>query len=166
MDMVSDYLSAHPFFKDFSDAQIKRIAEGTTQMQFMPGQYIFREEEDATAFYLIVSGLVSLEVNVPRRGPVTIERIDRGDVLGWSWLFPPHRWHFDARATEEIRALRINGEFLRKIMEEDRDLGFKIMQRIALIIEHRLQATRLKLMEVYEIYKDPALFRSKWQPND
>jgi len=164
MNAVFRLLKNHPFFKEFSDAQLQRIGEGATLVNFNPGQYIFREGEDADQFYLILGGLVSLEVQVPKRGSVTIERIDAGDVLGWSWLYPPHRWHFDAHAQEEIRAIMIDGEFLRNMIEEDREIGFKIMKQIAMIMEHRLQSTRIKLMEVYDIYKDPSLRRpSNWQ---
>ncbi len=164
MKAVLQLLQEHPFFKEFSENQLQSLAEGATLVNFDPGQYIFREGEDANQFFLILSGLVSLEVQVPKRGAVTIERIDAGDVLGWSWLYPPHRWHFDAHAQEEIRALMIDGVFLRKMIEENREIGFKIMKQIAMIMEHRLQATRIKLMEVYDIYKDPSLRRpSKWQ---
>ncbi|MEZ4765528.1 MAG: hypothetical protein R3C26_20805 [Calditrichia bacterium] len=70
-------------------------------------------------------------------------------------LYSPHRWHFDARAEEEITALNIDGKFLLKMIEEDHEIGFNVMRRIAMVMEHRLQSTRLKLMQVYDIYKEP-----------
>ena len=160
---VKEVLSKHPFFKEFNDSQLNRIAEGSSFIQFNAGQFIFKEGEDAHQFYLILNGMVSLEVHVPNRGPVNIERIDAQDVLGWSWLYPPHRWHFDARAEEEITALNIDGKFLLKMIEEDHEIGFNVIRRIAMVMEHRLQSTRLKLMQVYDIYKEPVLERQKWQ---
>ncbi len=104
---------------------------------------------------MVQKGIVSLEVYVAKVGPVTVETIGTGDVLGWSWLYPPHRWHFDARAVELTHALVLNGKILRNQIEKDHELGFQLMKRISRIVEDRLQATRLKLMEVYNIYKAP-----------
>ncbi len=148
-------LREHPFFSDFPESYLEKIAEWTSLTTFNPGQYIFREGEDADQFFLIQKGIVSLEVYVSKVGPVTVETIGAGDVLGWSWLYTPHHWHFDARAVELTHALVLNGKILRNQIEQDHELGFQVMKRISRIVENRLQATRLKLMEVYNIYKEP-----------
>lgn len=149
-------LKEHPFFADFPETYLEKIANWTSFSTFNPGQYIFREGEDADLFYLLQKGIVSLEVYVPKCGPVTIETISSGEVLGWSWLYTPHRWHFDARAVELTHTLVLNGKTLRNQIEEDHELGFHFMKRISRIVESRLQATRVKLMEVYNIYQEPS----------
>jgi CRP-like cAMP-binding protein len=73
-------------------------------------------------------------------------------VLGWSWLFPPYRWHFDARALELTRAIALDGKCLREKCEEDHDLGYELVKRVAQIIMERLQATRLQLLDVYGVH--------------
>jgi CRP-like cAMP-binding protein len=72
-----------------------------------------------------------------------------GEVLGWSWLIPPYHWKFDARAIEQTRALALDGKCLRTKCEEDHDLGYELLKRFAQIMEERLQATRLQLLDVY-----------------
>jgi CRP/FNR family transcriptional regulator, cyclic AMP receptor protein len=86
---------------------------------------------------------------VPARGPVTIETIDAGEVLGWSWLFPPYRWHFDARALTVVRATVFDGACLRQKCETDSDLGYRLMARFAQVLIERLQWTRIRLLDVY-----------------
>jgi CRP-like cAMP-binding protein len=94
---------------------------------------------------------VALQVFVPQRGPITVETVAAGEVLGWSWLFPPYRWHFDAQALELVRAIAFDGQCLRNKCAEDHDLGYALMQRFAQIMLQRLQATRLQLLDVYGV---------------
>lgn len=118
-------------------------------VRFEAGQYIFREGEEAKTFYLLRHGRVALEMAVPGRGSLTIQTIREGDVLGWAWLFPPHRWHFDARAVELVRAIAMDGQCLRDKCEQDHSLGYELVKRFAQVIVERLQATRLQLLDVY-----------------
>jgi hypothetical protein len=90
-----------------------------------------------------------VETHIPQKGPVVIRSREEGEVLGWSWLVPPYRWHFDARAVELTRAIALDGKCLREKCETDHDLGYEVMKRFALIIAERLEATRLQLMDIY-----------------
>jgi len=119
-------------------------------VRFEAGEYIFREGEDANQFYIIRHGKVALELFTPERGVLTIQTLGAGDVLGWSWLFPPYRWRFDARALELTRAIALDGTCLRNKCDEDHNLGYELVKRFAQIIIERLQATRLQLLDVYD----------------
>ncbi len=79
------------------------------------------------------------------------QTVAEGDVLGWSWLFPPYRWVFDAQALELTRALVFDGTCLRGKCEDDHNLGYELMKRFAHVVVQRLQATRLQLLDVYGI---------------
>ncbi len=149
METLQPILAAHPFFKDLKPEHLQVLVGCASNARFDAGQYIFKEGEEAKTFYLIRHGKVALEMDVPARGAVTVQTIAEGDVLGWGWLFPPYRWHFDARATELTRAIALDGECLRDKCEEDSALGYELVKRFAQIIERRLQATRLQLMDVY-----------------
>jgi CRP/FNR family cyclic AMP-dependent transcriptional regulator len=92
-----------------------------------------------------------LEAFAAQRGPITIETIEAGEVLGWSWLFPPYRWHFSARVVEPTRAIALDGVCLRSKGEADHDLGYELVKRVAQIMMQRLQATRLQLLDVYGV---------------
>ena len=86
---------------------------------------------------------------MPGRGPLTIETIEAGDVVGWSWLFPPHAWHFDARAVAPVRAIEVDGACLRAKCEKDPVLGYDLMSRFSAVLLERLNATRFRLANLY-----------------
>ena len=107
------------------------------------------ENEQANTFFALRHGTVALETYVPQRGAVTIETLHGGDILGWSWLFPPYRTMFDARALGVVRTIAFDAACLRGKCEQDAQLGYTLMQRFAEVMVERLQATRLRLLDVY-----------------
>ncbi len=149
MQTLEPILAAHPFFADLSPGHLQVLVGCASNVRFEAGQYIFKEGEEANSFYLIRHGKVALEIPAAARGTVTLQTIGEDDVLGWSWLFPPYRWHFDAKALELTRTIALDGKCLRDKCEEDHDLGYELVKRFAQIIEQRLQATRLQLLDVY-----------------
>ena len=149
MQTLAALLAEHPFFRGLDPQYLDLIAGCGANVRFQPGEYVFREGEPADTFYLLRHGKVALEVHLPERGPVTIQTLAGGEVLGWSWLFPPYRWVFDARAVELTRAVAMDGACLRRKAEEDLRLGYELMRRFAQIIVERLQATRLQLLDLY-----------------
>jgi CRP-like cAMP-binding protein len=152
MQNLEPFLAEHPFFKDLDRRYLELIVGCASNVRFDAGDFIFREGEEADRFYIIRHGKVALEVFAPGRGSITVQTIGEGDVLGWSWLFPPYRWHFDARALELTRAIALDGKCLREKCEEDHDLGYELVKRVAQIIMERLQATRLQLLDVYGVH--------------
>ena len=116
--------------------------------QFAPGEWIFREGDPANRFYLILRGKVSVESYAMNRGSTPIQTVEEGDVLGWSWLFPPYYWHFDARAVEATEAVFFYGTPLRSECEEDHDLGYELVKRMAEVMMRRLQATRRHMLDL------------------
>jgi CRP-like cAMP-binding protein len=148
MQKIEEILAGHRFFKDLGPDELELIAGCATNVQFRPGEFIFREGEPANHFYVIREGKVTVETFVPGRGPITLQTIVPGDVIGWSWLFPPYKWNFDARVLEVTRATAFDGKCLRAKCDDDHDLGYILMQRFAHIIMDRLQATRIQLLEL------------------
>jgi CRP/FNR family transcriptional regulator, cyclic AMP receptor protein len=138
-----------PLFEDLDDEALALIAGCGQNVHFAESEYIFRDGEAADSFFLIRHGIVALEAFVPARGPVVIETLEPGEVLGWSWLFPPYRWHFDARVVEPVRATAFDGVCLRGKCDDDPRLGYRLMGRFAQIAIGRLQSTRLRLLDVY-----------------
>jgi CRP-like cAMP-binding protein len=129
--------------------QIDRVLGCGSEAQFASGAFIFHEGEDADQFFIIEQGMVALEVFIPGRGAQTISTLHAGEVLGWSWLFPPYRWHFDAQTLEPTRLLAFNAPCLRGVCETDYEIGYPLVRRFAEIITQRLQATRLQLVDMY-----------------
>ena len=143
---IEQRLAAHPFLKGMSPHHVELLALSAMQTEFDGGQVIFRAREAANGFYLIESGTVVLEESVLDREPVVIDVVSAGEPLGWSWLFPPYLWHFDARATELTSAICLSGIFLRQRRDEDLQLSHELFQRTSEIMMRRLQTARKKLV--------------------
>ena len=97
MQTIADYLPQHPFFTGLPEPVVALVAGCAVNVHFRPGQHLFHEGEPADTFYVIRHGRVSLEVRAPAGSPVVVDSAHAEDVVGWSWLVPPHRWLFDAR---------------------------------------------------------------------
>lgn len=145
---VEELLVESRLFADLPEEHLATIA-GCASIAHFEDDYVFREGGDADTFYVIRSGRVALETHVPGRGPTPLMTLDTEDVLGWSWLFPPYRWHFDARAVGHVRAIAIDGACLRQKSSDDHDLGYVLLRKFAEVIVSRLQATRMQLLDVY-----------------
>lgn len=149
MQTLEPILAEHPFFKGLKPEYLQLITGCASNVRLSTGSYIFHEGEEASQFYLIRKGKVALEIFAAQYGPITIETIEAGEVLGWSWIFPPYRWHFSGRVSEPIRAIVLDGECLRAKGEADHDLGYELMKRVAQIMMERLNATRIRLLDIY-----------------
>ncbi len=142
-------LRDHPFFRDLDDPYIQFIAGCGRNVVFEPGSYLFREGEEANQLFILRRGRVALEILVPGRGPVVIDAPEEGEVLGFSWIFPPYRWRFDGRALEQVRAVALDAVCLRAKCDGDPKLGYELMKRCASILIRRLQSSRLRVIDMY-----------------
>jgi CRP-like cAMP-binding protein len=139
----------HRFFAGFEESFLRLVVGCARNVRFEAGQYLFREGEPADQFYLLRHGRVALELSAPGRGRVTFQTLGENEILGVSWLIPPYRWTYDARAIELIRAISIDAACLRAKCEADHDLGYEMMKRFMPVLIQRLQATRLQILDVY-----------------
>jgi CRP/FNR family cyclic AMP-dependent transcriptional regulator len=149
MKTLDQILAEHPFFRGLGTEHLKFIAGCGHNVHFRAGQQIFREGDSADLFYVVHHGTALVEINVPGRGPVTVQTITEGEILGWSWLFPPYRWRFDALARDEISATVFDGACLRKKCDSDPVLGYELMKRLSEIVSTRLLSTLLQSLDVY-----------------
>jgi len=136
----------HPFLAGMSLAHLRMLVDAAQETQFAAGACIFREGERANHFYLIEAGRVRLQTHSGGH-PVPIATVGAGEVLGWSWLFPPYCWHFDAWAEENTRAVMLEATQLRDFCETDNALGYELMKRMSKVLMQRLQSARLKLAQ-------------------
>jgi CRP/FNR family cyclic AMP-dependent transcriptional regulator len=150
MEDLSRILRSHPFLQDLDEEYLNQIVGCASNVVFHEDQSIFKEGDEAEKFYLIRNGKVALEFNGRDKGRIRILTIGPGQILGWSWIISPYRWHFDAHAIEEVRAIALDGECLRNKCEQDPNLGYEMLKRFAHILEMRLNATRMQLLDVYK----------------
>lgn len=151
METIERFLKEHKFFSGLEAPYLTLITGCASNVRFDPGAYVFREGQEADRFYLVRQGRVALEICPPHRPPVIVETLEGGDILGWSWLVPPHFWRLDARALESVRAIALDGACLRRKCEENHDLGYELLKRFALIMEQRVQSLRVQLVDVYAV---------------
>lgn len=135
----------HPFLAALAPAQAEALSLLSTPVRFGPGESILRQREAADGFYLIETGEVSLEYELPGRETVLIQRIGPGELLGLSWLFEPYRWEFSAVAVRDVTARFLRAADVRQQCERDPKLGYILMEAVARVLTERLQATRHKL---------------------
>jgi CRP-like cAMP-binding protein len=152
MKTLEAMLAEHPFFLELDPGHLHLIVHRASEDTFGEQEYIFSEGEKAGKFYAILKGKVVLEAFAAQRGQIPIETLAGGEVLGWSWLFPPYRWQFSARVVEPTQVIVMDGVYLRDKAEEDHDLGYELEKRMAQVIIQRLQATRRQLLDVYGSY--------------
>ena len=146
---LAPLLAEHPFFRGMEERHLALLSGCASNVRFAADDVIFREGEAAERFYLLRSGRAAIELAVPARGHVVLQTLEAGDVVGWSWLFPPYRWTFDARAVDATRAFAFDGVCLRGKCDDDPRLGYELMRRFSRVVIDRLQATRLQLLDVY-----------------
>ena len=140
----------HPFLTGMCESHLRMLADHATHVQFPAGTRVFHEGDHAEHFYLIQRGKVGLQAHSAGHA-VPIQSIGSGEVLGWSWLFPPYCWHFDAVAEEDTDAISFPAARLRADCETDKTYGYALMKQVAELLIHRLQATRLKLVQAHKI---------------
>ena len=149
MESLAKVLKEHPFLKGMEERYIDLITGCASNVVFKKDEFIFREGDEANQFYFIRHGKIIIETYIPERGPMAIQTREEGDVTGWSWLVPPYRWHFDARAVELTRAIALDGKCLRGKLQDDHELGYELMRRFTIIMAERLEATRIQLLDMY-----------------
>jgi CRP/FNR family cyclic AMP-dependent transcriptional regulator len=139
-------LSAHPFLHGMPADQLGVLAAAARDVKFSAGHRLFEDGSNATRFWLIQSGHVSLDLHIPGEGPVVIETIGMGELLGWSWLFPPYKWAFGAVAATAVEAFEFDAPAVRECCAAEPGLGYELNQRITRVLAKRLQATRIRMI--------------------
>ena len=148
-ETMATRVGLHPFLAGMNPTHLALLTDCAISVQFRQGQTILREGEMANRFYLIESGRVVLESGEGFGEPVIIETIGAGDLLGWSWMFPPYVWHFTARAVEPTQAIFFYGTILREYCERDHSLGYELFKRMTPVMMKRLQSARRKMLSVH-----------------
>lgn len=148
IEPMATRVALHPFFAGLNRTRLAMLTDCAMATQFKKGETILHEDEFANRFYLIESGKVALESAAGLGEPVVIERIGAGDLLGWSWIFPPYVWHFTARAIEPTEAIFFYGTILREYCQRDHSMGYELFKRMSAVMIQRLQAARSKMLAI------------------
>ena len=145
-EITAAALATHPFLHGMSHDQLGVLAETACDVRFPARHRLFEDGGNATRFWLIRSGRVALDLHVPGEGPMVIETIGMGELLGWSWLFPPYKWAFGAVAVTAVEAFEFDAAAVRAACAADCALGYEFTGRLTRVLASRLQATRIRLL--------------------
>jgi len=148
-------VALHPFLAAMKREQLALLTDCAIPVHFTKGQIVFQEGELANRFYLIETGKVALESGSAEGPPLTIETIGAGNLLGWSWMFPPYVWRFTARAIEPTEAMFFYGTILREYCERDPSLGYELFKRMAPVMINRMQTARRNLLAIHSGVEAP-----------
>lgn len=149
MNTLQATLANHPFFVGFGESHLQLLTGCSRNARCRAGDYLFREGEDATHFFVLREGRIAIETHIPGQGDRVLYTHDAGDIIGWSWLFAPYRWHFSARALTPVRLITLNGLCLRNKCETDHELGYEFLKRFADKVVYTLDVTRIQLLDMF-----------------
>ena len=155
MENLARIIAEHPFCKDLETYYIDLLTSCASNIRAEKDFYLFREGGEANHFYLIQEGEAALEARAPGRPPLIVETVAEGEMLGWSWLVPPYRWRFSARAVGLVRAIAVDGKCLRTKCEKNPHLGYELLKRTVEIMGQRLEASRVRMLDLYSAEGQP-----------
>lgn len=146
---VLKQLKSHPFVQGLDESYLDLLADCTELRSYNSGDYLLRYQKPAEEFLLLLEGKVLLLNNVPGKDITPLESIIAPNVIGWSWLVPPYRWHFDAKAQSPVSCLVVHSMCLKGKMDTDKEFGYEMYKRFFDVVVDRLQASRLQVLDVY-----------------
>ncbi len=151
MENLKPVLADQPFCKGLDDRYLDLLAGCSKNVVFEAGEFVFHVGEEANHLFLIRSGRVAIEIDPPGRGPVTIQTLGNGDILGWSWMVPPYQYCYDAQAIKKTQVISVDANCLRKNYEEDHSLGYELFKRLVPVIGQRMHSARMQLLDMYSV---------------
>ena len=146
---MKEIIASQPFFEGLEDQYLTLFAGCASNKHFKEGEFLLKENEQSTQFFIIKEGKVVIEVFGGNKGTIRIQTLSEGDLVGWSWLFPPHKNQFDAIALTTTRVIAFEGNCLQKKCKNDTNFGYEMLRRMTAVIIDRLRNTRLQLIDIY-----------------
>ncbi|MEV6162653.1 cyclic nucleotide-binding domain-containing protein [Streptomyces sp. NPDC052052] len=126
-----------------------RLMERAQEVNFPEGSRLFQEGDHADRFWILRSGTITLDIRVPGSFPAVIDRLGPGELVGWAWLFEPYVWHLGAEAMTPVRTHEFDAATVRIMMDADPAFGSAVGHWVGQVLAHRLQATRIRLLDLY-----------------
>ncbi|NNE75338.1 MAG: cyclic nucleotide-binding domain-containing protein [Acidimicrobiales bacterium] len=149
MTDIAHRLLAMPALATFDQKVVDVLASQARVVSVPAGQRILTEGDPADTFHIVLSGRVAIEINSPNAGPIAIETLEPGELLGVSWMLPPYRCTFDARVTDAAELIAIDAVALRAAADADPALGYALFKYVAGVVRDRLQAARVQVLDLY-----------------
>ena len=146
IEVTAAALAAHPMLRGMSAGHRAVLAGSASDVAFPAGHRLFEEGGSANHFWLLQSGSVALDLHVPGQGRVRIDTVGLGELVGWSWRFPPYRWAFGAVAISPVEAFEFDARAVRASCVSEPEFGHEVTERLARVLAKRLESTRVRLI--------------------
>ena len=146
----TDILAATSIFDYIPAGELHFLASVASEMTFPAESYLFKQDEEADHVFVVVSGLVGLELPASGREPIPVLSIGPSELLGISWMVPPYRWALSARAFQSTDVIAFDAAAIRERAERDKELKLLVLELVTREAAKRLQATRVQLLDLYE----------------
>jgi len=146
---LATVLSEQEAFAVLERAHLDELAGCSRIVRYRPGDRVFGEGDAAESCHVVRRGRIALAIHGAQRGRDVIATYGPGQIVGWSWLFAPYRWQFDAWAAMDSSAVVMDAACVRSKCDADPRFGYALVKRVAGLAIDRLQATRLQLLDVY-----------------
>ncbi|MFO1432009.1 MAG: cyclic nucleotide-binding domain-containing protein [Candidatus Competibacteraceae bacterium] len=144
---IEQYLSSLAFFAGLRPEVIEFLARCAGEQQIQPGEVLFRQGEHAHHFYLVRNGRVAIEIPAITGPMLQVQSLGADHILGWSWLIPPYKWNFQARAEVPTTVLAFDGDTVRARCEAEANFGYPLLKRFVTLMAERLEVARQKMMD-------------------
>lgn len=145
-------LKQQKIIEELSDQHIEFLSGCTKNVRYKEGDYLFREGDEADWLYMVRSGKISLEIHDAQRGAIVLETLHAGELIGWATIFPPYRWHADARAVKDTLVFAVDGACLRQKLDGDHDFGYAFTRMMLREAHRRLERARLQALDVFRAH--------------
>jgi CRP/FNR family transcriptional regulator, cyclic AMP receptor protein len=142
-------LAGHAFLRGMPPADVALLADAAVAVAIPAGRRLFDEGAPAENCWLLTAGQVALDLPTPGRPNLIVETLGSGDVIGFSWLSPPHQWQFGAQVLEPVTAFELDGPTVQALCDAHPGLGYQLATRMLAAAVRRLQATRIRLLDLY-----------------
>jgi CRP/FNR family cyclic AMP-dependent transcriptional regulator len=140
-------LESLTFCKGMSKQDLQRLISLGEVKSYPAGAYLFREGLHSDQVYLLGQGKVALEMSLPDAGPVRLQTVGPGELLGWSPLLGLGYMTASAVTLEPCRVLALDTKRVLALVDEDPRFGVDLMRRLARTLVRRLEATRQQVLE-------------------
>jgi CRP/FNR family transcriptional regulator, cyclic AMP receptor protein len=144
---VGAEIAGHAFFQGLPEGLLRAATAAGRERSYRAGEFLLREGRAADEFFAILDGKVALEMFAADRIRLTVQTVGRGNVIGWSWIAPPHRWTLDAIAVKPTRAIAIDVSALRSHFTAKPVDGYEFLLRLVPVLASRIQALEMQLLE-------------------
>ena len=148
-EALQQHLKQHVFFSqlDADYHYLDFFLDCAESLTLDDNHVLFRYGNTADEFYLLINGRVTVEVASLEGPPLELQDLGPDTILGWSWLIPPYRWHFQARTIEPTEVIRFDGKAIRERCETDPRFGYELLKQFSGLMSERLGIARQKMMQ-------------------